>query len=1003
MSIAVSSALPVVNPRRPTGATLTAVLHFWAAAWIGLTFLCHPAFGASGGQLEANPVQVENALPGTNNWILADPARAHEIEGYASLTSVDLGGQISFHVSTVDPSYRIDIYRMGWYAGLGARQLLGGIQRPGIRQLIPSPDVTTGLIECDWTSQYALTIPANWVSGVYLAKLTGSSGRQSYIIFVVRDDNRVSDFLFTSSVNTYQAYNNWGGRSLYSFNSGSGIPAVKVSFNRPYGMGEQPSSASGVGAGEFLTTFAPASETVPVGWEYNALRWLEQSGYDVSYTTDVAVHDGGNVLLRHKGILIVGHNEYWSWQMRSNIIAARDSGINLAVWGANILFWQVRLEASQITGAANRTMVCYKSSADPVQGQLTTVRWRQLGLPEEAVIGVRYVLDPVNADIVVTNASHWIYAGSGLQDGARLPGLLGYEIDALSNLSPPTAVALSSSNGSNMSIYGAPSGALVFATGSMQWNWGLDDYNTPAVSNSPALRPSVRNPAAQQMSRNLLARFVQPPTLSPQDPSLGPGATLQFSVLGTGSGNVTWSMSPSVGTLSSSGLYTAPGTIAGVVMVRITVANLFDPGLSASAVVSLSPSEPVSMLRLDSGSATAFTDPIGQVWAADASFSAGSIYSVSSAIANTTTPALYRSQRYGRSFSYQLTVPPSSYVVKLRFAELYYSSRGARRFNVTINANPVLLDFDIVAAAGAAFTAIDRAFVVPATAGQIVIQFEIGAADLPVVNAIEILRVGASRGGTLQVSPASVTLLASRSQTFSATATDLGNPAVTWTVSPSGIGALAPSGNSATYTAPALISGQQTVTVTATSVADGLTAASATVTVFSTLASPDGTLVPPAMQIVDAQSAVWTMSGGAILRSGVSAAGGSGVSMLWSGGSIYVLGSNGGNWWRWLGTGWTNVGTTQPGGTVTPPPPGGGTASSDGTVVPPAAQIVDAQGVAWTLSGQIVLRNGASAAGGTAVRILWLRGTIYVLGSDATRWWRWTGSGWIFVGTTQPI
>ncbi len=303
-------ALPkrVVNPRRTTGSTLTAVLRLWAPVWICLTVLCHPAFGANAVQLEANPVQVENSLPGTNGWILNNPAQAHEIEGYASLTSVDLGGAISFHVSTVDPSFRIDIYRMGWYTGLGARQLLGGIQFQGIRQQTPSPDVTTGLVDCDWTSQYALTIPDNWVSGVYLAKLTGSSGKQSYIIFVVRDDNRVSDFLFTSSVNTYQAYNNWGGKSLYSFNSG--IPAVKVSFNRPYGMGYVPSSASGVGAGEFLTTYAPASETLPTGWEYNAVRWLEQNGYDVTYTTDVDVHERGNALLRHKALLIVGHNEY---------------------------------------------------------------------------------------------------------------------------------------------------------------------------------------------------------------------------------------------------------------------------------------------------------------------------------------------------------------------------------------------------------------------------------------------------------------------------------------------------------------------------------------------------------------------------------------------------------------------------------------------------------------------------------------------------------------------
>jgi hypothetical protein len=168
--------------------------------------------------------------------------------------------------------------------------------------------------------------------------------------------------------------------------------------------------------------------------------------------------------------------------------------------------------------------------------------------------------------------------------------------------------------------------------------------------------------------------------------------------------------------------------------------------------------------------------------------------------------------------------------------------------------------------------------------------------------------------------------------------------------------------------------------------------------------SPDGTSVPTATQIVDAVGAVWTLHGGAVLRNGVSAVGGSGVKILWSGGSIYVLSSTGGSWWKWLGAGWTNVGATQPGGTVTPPttPPPTGVTSPDGTQAPPAAQIVDAQGAVWTLSGQVVLRNGAAAAGGTGFRLLWLRGTIYVLGSDNSRWWRWTGSSWTYFGTTQP-
>jgi len=126
----------------------------------------------------------------------------------------------------------------------------------------PDPDPTTGIVECHWTNPYTLTIPnssdpTDWTSGVYVAKLTAaSSGKQSYIIFVVRDDARYSDFLYQMSVSTYQAYNNWGGKSLYGWNSPSGA-AVKVSFDRPYAMGNQAISAPAVGSGEFLITVQP--------------------------------------------------------------------------------------------------------------------------------------------------------------------------------------------------------------------------------------------------------------------------------------------------------------------------------------------------------------------------------------------------------------------------------------------------------------------------------------------------------------------------------------------------------------------------------------------------------------------------------------------------------------------------------------------------------------------------------------------------------------------------
>src|SRR5262249_47364951 len=155
------------------------------------------------------------------------------------------------------------------------------------------------------------------------------------IYFVVRDDLKRSDLLFQTSVTTYQAYNNWSDFSLYTEPQAS-----QVSFDRPYSRGN--------GSGDFLF------------WEYSLMRFLEREGYDVTYTTNLDTHLRGDLLKDHKAFLSVGHDEYWTWEMRNNVEAARDAGVHLGFFGANICYWQIRLEASGCTGDANRVIVGYK-------------------------------------------------------------------------------------------------------------------------------------------------------------------------------------------------------------------------------------------------------------------------------------------------------------------------------------------------------------------------------------------------------------------------------------------------------------------------------------------------------------------------------------------------------------------------------------------------------------------------------------------------------------------
>jgi hypothetical protein len=502
---------------------------------------------------KTNPIQIENIKPGTSDWQLRKPAINHEIEGYASLSSVNRGREIKLFVKTKDPAYTIEFYRMGWYGGKGGRQVAPAVFRKAVKQSAPIIDEATGLIECDWKDPYVLKIPENiddpsqWASGFYLAKLTGSrSGKQSYIIFVVRDEGRPSDILFQSSVTTYQAYNNWGGMSLYRWNS-KGKQASKVSFNRPYAASPNKDAAYGVGAGEFLTNVQPKRRTSNSGWEYNMVRWLEKNGYDVTYSTNIDTHEnhldelsGKPALLLHKAFLSVGHDEYWSFRMRENVEFARDAGVSLGFFSANTCYWQIRFESSRISRDLNRVIVGYKEgkALDPYardnnsnNDYLVTTTWRSqpINRPEDALIGVMYDTFQVNADIVVPNtAPQWFLtdtqlskttnqASTGLlaflspsQKEIRLKGLLGYEVDKMFKSAPPDTIRIAHSSYrhsgrtkySDMTIYTTDSGATVFATGTIQWSWGLDNFN------APQLRPALLSQDAQAITRNVLAKMI---------------------------------------------------------------------------------------------------------------------------------------------------------------------------------------------------------------------------------------------------------------------------------------------------------------------------------------------------------------------------------------------------------------------------------------------------------------------------------------------------------------
>ena len=488
--------------------------------------------GMAHAQTADNPIVVENQQPGSAGWQLgAISGRAGyaiatdtqgQIKGYASSPGVNKGEQIKFHIS-VNPaqSYTIEVYRMGWYNGLGGRLLKSVGPLEGSTQPAPQVDATTGLAECKWSPTYTLSVPSTWTSGIYLALLTNSNKFQTYITFVVRDDARVADLLYQQPVTTYQAYNNYPndnatGKSLYNYNSfGASVPATgaaraaKVSFDRPYNQG----AGSGYFAGRSWS------------WERFFVRWLERSGYDVAYTTSLGTHGNGARLLKYKGFLTAGHDEYWSKNMYDAAVAARDAGVNLAFLGADSVDVQVRLEASTDT-VPNRVMVCYKNATlDPVKGATATLRWRDplLNRPEQTLVGVMLTgdlggtVDTKYPPYVVKNSSHWVYNGTGLVEGDQIPGLAGYEVDryrpeyplppntehTILSHSPVTKVD-GTADYQNTSIYRAPSGAWVFGAGTCNWSFGLD-------------KAGVVDARIQQITTNILNKFVETAAAPPPE------------------------------------------------------------------------------------------------------------------------------------------------------------------------------------------------------------------------------------------------------------------------------------------------------------------------------------------------------------------------------------------------------------------------------------------------------------------------------------------------------
>src|SRR6185312_146452 len=319
------------------------------------------------------------------------------IQGFATDISVNVGHKIDFKIDTDASKYTIDIYRTGWYQGLGARKIASVTPSASLPQNQPAcrNDVATELVDCgNWAVSAGWNVPADAVSGVYVAKLHRADvDGSSHITFIVRDDSSHSDILFQTSDPTWQAYNTYGGSDFYQ--GAANGRAYKISYNRPV------TTRDGVQERDFY-----------FGNEYPMVRFLERNGYDVSYFSGVDTDRRGNLLTNHKVALSVGHDEYWSVNQWNNFEKARDAGVNLQFLSGNEAYWRTRYEASATDGTAYRTLVSYKETwsnakIDPSAEWTGTFRDPRFaspangaGVPENALTGTMYYVN--FSDLAVT-------------------------------------------------------------------------------------------------------------------------------------------------------------------------------------------------------------------------------------------------------------------------------------------------------------------------------------------------------------------------------------------------------------------------------------------------------------------------------------------------------------------------------------------------------------------------------------------------------------------------
>ncbi len=338
--------------------------------------------------------------------------------GYTDELSYAPGETVSFHCSSSAAAYHLAIERVG-----AKRERV--FEKDGIEVTQhPIPDRASSQ-GCEWPSSFELMIPTDWRSGYYEAVLSINDEQRgkarSSLFFVVRasEPGSTSKILLQLATNTYNAYTNWGGHSLYSYHDRDGLQGHRVSFDRPLN-----------------SQYAK--------WELPFVRWAEQNGFTLEYAVNSDLEFRPELLKSYRLVLSVGHDEYWSSPMRDHLEAFIEEGGNVAFFSGNTCCWQVRSEDE------GRALTCYKQwyNIDPIyrrgDHKLLSTLWGHhlVGRPENEMTGVGFLFGGYHrshgqfmdgpGSYEVHRPDHWIFEETELGKGDRFGGeatIVGYECD----------------------------------------------------------------------------------------------------------------------------------------------------------------------------------------------------------------------------------------------------------------------------------------------------------------------------------------------------------------------------------------------------------------------------------------------------------------------------------------------------------------------------------------------------------------------------------------------